>query len=251
MPAAAPHDKHPTAAGKRFASTHWSLVLAAARTATPEAEAALQNLCIAYWYPLYAYLRRCGHAPHVAEDLTQEFFASRVVTKRIFHGMQPGAGRFRSWLLTSLQNMVKNEREKAQAAKRGGTHPLFPLDFESAEDRYAAEPAHDLTPEKLYDRSCALRLLELAMDQLREKYRRQGKADWFEELSCFLPGGQRAKSHAEVAARVGKSEDALKMAVSRFKREYGQQLKGEVEKIVDGPLAVENELHHLLSALVD
>src|SRR5688572_29857095 len=96
-----------TAAQGRFASTHWSVVLAAARTASPEAEAALENLCIAYWYPLYAYLRRSGHAPHTAEDLTQEFFASRIVTKCIFQGIQPGAGRFRSWLLTSLQNMVK------------------------------------------------------------------------------------------------------------------------------------------------
>jgi len=226
-------------------------VLAAAKTATPEAEAALQNLCIAYWYPLYAYLRKCGHAPHLAEDLTQEFFASRIITKRIFKGMQPGAGRFRSWLLTSLQNMVKNEWEKAQAAKRGGTHPHFSLDFESAEHRYVAEPAHDLTPEKLYDRSCALRLLELAMDQLREQYRRQGKANWFEELKCFLPGGHGGRSYAEVAARVGKSEDALKMAVSRFKREYGQSLKAEVERIVDGPGAVKDELHHLLGALVD
>ena len=114
MPAEDSRDK-PTAAQKRFATTHWSVVLAAARTASPEAEAALENLCIAYWYPLYAYLRRSGHAPHAAEDLTQEFFASRVVTKRIFQGIQPGAGRFRSWLLTSLQNMVKNEWEKERA----------------------------------------------------------------------------------------------------------------------------------------
>src|SRR3954468_24870878 len=105
MAAADPNDKHPTAAGKQFASTHWSLVLAAAKTASPEAEAALEKLCIAYWYPLYAYLRKGGHAPHLAEDLTQEFFASRIVSKRIFQGIQPGAGRFRSWLLTSLQNM--------------------------------------------------------------------------------------------------------------------------------------------------
>lgn len=251
MPAADPHDKHPTACGKRFATTHWSVVAAAAKTASPEAEAALENLCIAYWYPLYAYLRKCGHAPHAAEDLTQEFFARRMVTKRIFQGMQPGAGRFRSWLLSSLQNMVRNESEKAQAAKRGGRHPHFSLDFESAEGRYGAEPADDLTPEKLYDRSCALRLLELAMDQLREHYRREGKADWFEELKSFLPGGRSPRSHAEVAARVGKSEDALKMAVSRFKKEYGEHLKAEVKRIVDSPEAVKDELHYLLGALVD
>lgn len=250
MPAADSKDQ-PTDAGGRFASTHWSVVLAAARTASPEAEAALENLCIAYWYPLYAYLRRSGQTAHTAEDLTQEFFASRIVTKRIFQGMQPGAGRFRSWLLTSLQNMVKNEWEKAQAAKRGGGQPHCSLDFPSAEGRYAAEPAHDLTPEKLYDRSYALQLLDLAMDQLREKYRRDGKADWFEELKGFLPGKPAIRSYAEVAARSGKSEDAIKMAVSRLGQEYGRFLKAEVKRIVDSPGEIETELRYLLGALGD
>lgn len=242
-------DEQPTAAGGRFASTHWSVVLAAARTASPEAEAALENLCIAYWYPLYAYLRRSGQTAHNAEDLTQEFFARRIVTKRIFQGMEPGGGRFRSWLLTSLQNLVKNEWEKAQAAKRGGTHPHLTLDFQSAEGRYAAEPVHDLTPEKLYDRSCAHRLLDLALDQLREKYRRDGKADWFEELKNCLPGGHSTRSYAEIAARLGKSEDAIKMAASRLRQEYGRLLKAEVKRIVDSPAQVEDELRCLLGAL--
>lgn len=250
MPAGDSKDQQSAAQG-RFASTHWSVVLAAARTASPEAEAALENLCIAYWYPLYAYLRRSGHAPHAAEDLTQEFFASRIVTKRIFQGIQPGAGRFRSWLLTSLQNMVKNEWEKAQAAKRGGARPHFSLDFASAEGRYAAEPAHNLTPEKLYERSCALELLDLVVDQIREQYRRDGKADWFEELKIFLPGEHSTRSHAEVAARVGKSEDAIKMAVSRLRQEYGRLLKAEVKRIVDSPGEVEDELRCLLGALGD
>ena len=250
MSAAVSKDEHITAQ-KRFASTHWSVVLAAARTASPLAEAALEKLCIAYWYPLYAYLRRSGHAPHAAEDLTQEFFASRVVTKRIFQGIQPGAGRFRSWLLTSLQNMVKNEWEKGQAAKRGGARPHFSLDFQSAEGRYSIEPAHNLTPERLYDRSCALQLLETVVDQLREKYRSDGKADWFEELKSFLPGEHSTRSHAEVAARMGKSEDAMKMAVSRLRQEFGRLLKAEVKRIVDRPGDVEDELRCLLGALGD
>ena len=126
---------------------------AAAQTASPGAEAALEKLCAAYWYPLYAYLRRCGRAPHEAEDLTQEFFASRIVTRRVLRDLQPGAGRFRSWLLTCLQNMVRNEWEKARAVKRGGTQPHLPLDFQSAEGRYVAEPSHNLTPERLYERA--------------------------------------------------------------------------------------------------
>ncbi len=244
-------DEKPAATAGRFASTHWSVVLAAARTASPEAEAALQNLCIAYWYPLYAYLRRSGQTAHNAEDLTQEFFATRIVTKRIFQGMEPGAGRFRSWLLTSLQNLVKNEWEKAQAAKRGGAHPHLPIDFQSAEGRYAAEPAHELTPEKLYDRSCALHLLDLALDQLREKYRQNGKANCFEELKNFLPGGRITRSYSEIAARLGKSDDAIKMEASRLRHEYGRLLKAEVKRIVDSPAQVEDELRCLRDALED
>jgi len=249
--ASANSDDQPTADRGRFVSTHWSVVLAAARTASPEAAAAMEKLCHAYWYPLYAYLRRSGHATHAAQDLTQEFFARRIVTRRIFQGMQPAEGRFRSWLLTSLQNMVRNEWQKGQAAKRGGAHPHCSLDFESAEGRYTAEPTHDLTPEKLYDRSCATVLLNLVADRLQEKYRREGNGDLFQELKMFLPGEHSARSHAEVAARLGKSEDAIKMAVSRLRQEYGRQLRAEVKRLVNHPDAVDAELRHLRAALED
>ena len=244
-------DDQPTAVRGRFASTHWSVVLAAARTASPEAEAALEALCNTYWYPLYAYLRHSGNSRQAAEDLTQEFFASRIITKRIFQGIQPGAGRFRSWLLTSLQNMVRNEWEKEQAAKRGGTHLHCSLDIESAEGRYAAEQTHDLTPEKLYDRSCAIELLNLVADQIREKYRQDGKADLFLELKAFLPGEQSTRSHAEVAVRLGKSEDAVKMAVSRLRQEYGRLIRAEVKKIVSSPGEVADELRYMRAVLED
>jgi len=249
--ATANSDDQPTAARGRFASTHWSVVLAAARTESPEAAAAMEKLCQAYWYPLYAYLRRSGHAIHDAQDLTQEFFARRIVTRRIFQGAQPTEGRFRSWLLTSLQNMVRNEWQKGQAAKRGGAHSHCSLDFESAEGRYMAEPAHDLTPEKLYDRSCATELLNLVADQIREKYRQDGKIDLFQELKMFLPGEHSTRSHAEVAARLGKSEDAVKMAISRLRQEYGRQLRADVKRIVNHPDAVDAELRHLRAALED
>ena len=242
-------DHKPASAEGRFASTHWSVVLAAARTASPEAQAALEKLCVAYWYPLYAYLRRRGHPPAEAEDLTQEFFATRVVTKRIFHGTEPGAGRFRSWLLTSLQNLVKNEWEKQQAAKRGGNQPHLPLDFDSAEGRYLVEPAHDLTPEKLYDRTWALTVVELVVDRLREKYLAEDKAAQFDELKMFLPGEQSTRSYAEVATRLGKSEDAVKMAVNRLRREYGQVLRNEIERTLGNPGGVDEELRCLLAAL--
>jgi RNA polymerase sigma-70 factor (ECF subfamily) len=248
MPVPEP-DHKPASAEGRFASTHWSVVLAAARTASPEAQAALEKLCVVYWYPLYAYLRRRGHPPAEAEDLTQEFFATRVVTKRIFLGAEPAAGRFRSWLLTSLQNLVKNEWEKQQAAKRGGTHPHLPLDFDSAEGRYLAEPAHDLTPEKLYDRTWALTVVELVVDRLREKYLAEDKAGQFDELKMFLPGEESTRSYAQVAARLGRSEDAVKMAVSRLRHEYGQLLRNEIERTLGSPGGAEEELRCLLAAL--
>ena len=190
-------------------------------------------------------------APHDAEDLTQNFFASRIVTKRIFQGIQPGTGRFRSWLLTSLQNMVKTEREKAKAVKRGGAQPHLPLDFESAEGRYIAEPAHNLTPEKLYERSWALMLLDLTVNQLRERYCHEGKVALFEELKQFLPGHQNTCSQAEVAARLGRTEDAVKMAVSRLRQNYGQLLRAEVKRMVASPGEVEDELRWLLTAFGD
>jgi len=235
----------------RFATTHWSVVLAAAQTQSAEAEGALEALCRQYWYPLYAWLRRKGHSPHEAEDMTQEFFSRRIVTKLIFKGMQPTEGRFRSWLLTSMQNMVRNEWQKGQAAKRGGAYPHCSFDFESAEGRYTAEPAHNLTPEKLYDRSCATELLNRVADQMREKYGQDGKATVFEELKMFLPGEHSTRSHAEVAARLGKSEDAVKMAISRLRQEYGRQLRSEVKRIVNHPDAVDAELQHLRAALED
>lgn len=234
-----------------FASTHWSVVLAAASTASPEAAAAMEKLCHAYWYPLYAYLRRSGYTTHAAQDLTQEFFARSVVTKRIFHGPQPTGGRFRTWLLTSLQNMVRNEWQKGQAAKRGGAHPHCSIDFASAEGRYSAEPAHHLTPERLYDRNCATELLNVVTERLHENHRLQGEAALFEELRMFLPGERSTRSHAEVAARLGKSEDAIKMAISRLRQEFGRQLRAEVRRLVGHPDAVSEELRHLRAALED
>ncbi len=242
-PSGAPHSAAP------FATTHWSVVLAAGQTASEAQAAALDKLCSDYWYPLYAYLRRSGHSPHEAEDLTQEFFASRVVTKRVLQGIQPGSGRFRSWLLCGLQNLVRNEWEKEQAVKRGGGQPHLSLDFQSAEGRYVVEPAHDLTPEKLYERSWAHQLLDLTTDRLEAKYRQDDKADLFEELKMFLPGEWSTRSYAEVAARLGRSEDAVKMMTSRFRQEYGRILKAEVERIVDNPADVNDELRCLLGAL--
>lgn len=232
-----------------FQTTHWSVVLAAARSESPDAAEALENLCTAYWYPLFAYLRRKGHPPHEAEDLTQQFFAARVVTRAIFCGAAPEHGKFRTWLLNSLQNLVLNEFDRGKAQKRGGGFAHVPLDFPSAEARYSNEPACDLTPECAYERAWALALIDRALSQLREKYERAGKIAFFEELKCYLPGALSGMPHAEVAARLGKSEDSVKMAVSRLRREYGQTLRTQIKRTVSTDVEVGEELRHLFVVL--
>ena len=226
-------------------------MLAAAQTQCPEARQALETLCAAYWYPLYAYLRRKGHKPHEAEDLVQEFFARRVVTKLIFRGIDPEAGTFRTWLLNSLQNLGLNERDRQQAQKRGGGQPHSSLDFQDAEGRYLVDPCHHLTPEKIYERTWATTLLDHALALLQTQYENEGKAAFFAELKCFLPGALRAQPYAEVARRLGKSEPALKMAVSRLRQQYGGLLRAEIRRTVSSPTEVREELQHLLAALAD
>ena len=236
-------------AGSRFESTHWSVVLAAAQTESPEAEEAMTSLCGRYWYPLYAFLRRRGHASHEAEDSVQEFFARRVLTKGIFKGVAPGKGRFRTWLLNSLQNFTRNEWDRRQAQKRGGGHPHVPLDFEEGEARYRIEPADNTTPERLFERAWAMTLLDQALQTLEIEQARNDGVPLFEELKRFLPGALAAPSYAEVAAKLGKSEAAVKMAVSRLRQDYGRCLRAEIARTVSSEAELREELRYLLSVL--
>jgi RNA polymerase sigma-70 factor (ECF subfamily) len=234
----------------RFAETHWSVVATAAESDAPGAEAALEQLCRDYWYPLYAFLRRRGQSPEEAEDLTQGFFAERVVTRRVLKDISPERGKFRSWLLASLQNFVSHEREKATAQKRGGHIPHVSLelpDLGEAEGRYQAEPGHDLTPEKLFDRAWAFTLLDQTQEELLATYERGGRGEAFAALRSFLPGATSSRPYAEVAAQLGKSEDAVKMAVSRLRQDFGKTLRARIARTVGGEAEVEEELRQLLA----
>ena len=238
----------------RFTETHWSVVAAAAESRAPGGEAALEQLCGDYWYPLYAFLRRRGHSPAEAEDLTQGFFAERVVTRRVLKDISPERGKFRSWLLASLQNFVSHEREKATAQKRGGHIPHVALglpDLGEAEGRYQAEPGHDLTPEKLFDRVWAFTLLDQVQEELRAGYERGGRGELFAALRGFLPGADSTRPHAEVAAQIGKSEDAVKMAVSRLRQDFGKTLRARIARTVGGEAEVEEELRQLLAVFAE
>ena len=207
----------------------------------------MESLCTDYWRPLYSYLRR-NHSQHEAEDLTQEFFDKRVLTQLIFRGVDRSRGTFRTWLLNSLRNFVLNEIDRQRAQKRGGGQPHLPFDFESGEACYAREPASDHAPEKIYDRAWARALIERALAQLRADYERDGKAALFNELQCCLTG---AVVYAEVALRLGKSEDAVKMDVNRLRKACGAILRTEINRTVSSPAEFAEEWRYLRSMFVE
>ena len=232
----------------QFAPTHWSVVLAAAGGDSPGAAEALSRLCRDYWYPLYAFVRRKGFAPHEAQDLTQDFFA-RLLEKNLLKAADPARGKFRSFLLGSLQNFLNNEWDRRQAGKRGGQAVILSLDDTTAEDRYRMEPAHELTPEKIFERRWALTLLETVHAQLKAECLAEGKGAQFEVLQIYLSGEPSDGNYEESAARLGIKEGAARVAVHRLRKRLGQLLKKEVGRTVADPQDVNEEIGHLLAAL--
>src|SRR2546426_7970152 len=231
-----------------FTTTHWSVVLQAADGSAPGAQEALEKLCRTYWYPLYAYVRRQGHSPEDAQDLTQEFFA-RLLEKQFFRQARPERGRFRSVLLTSLKHFLINEWHRATARKRGGGHTPVPLDTVLAERLYSREPAHDLAADKLYERGWALALMEQVRTWLRAEYEAEGKAERFEIVEQFFPGAESGSSYVEAARQLGIAEGTLKSDVHRFKQRYRQILRAEIAHTVARPEDVDEELRHLLAVV--
>jgi len=248
MPVSDPSRAFRGAGGSRFATTHWSVVLAAGRRDSPESHEALAALCGTYWYPLYAYVRRWGHTPDDARDLTQGFFAT-LLEKRYLEAAKRERGRFRSFLLTAFKRFCAKERDRANAQKRGGAAKRVSLDFPSGESRYSAEPSHGWTPEAVYERRWALTLLEQVMARLRLSYADAGKARLFDGLKASLAGESGAPPHGQLAAELGMTEGAVKVAVHRLRHRYRQLLRSEVAQTVADPHEVDDELKFLLAAL--
>jgi RNA polymerase sigma factor (sigma-70 family) len=247
--ARADEQQEPAHSGSRqFATTRWSLVLAAGQRGSPQSSAALATLCENYWYPLYAYVRRRGHQADQAQDFTQAFFA-RLLEKNDLAAADPGRGRFRSFLLTSLKHFLANEWDRNRAQKRGGGGSVLSIDFGTAEERYRAEPAHDLTPEKIFDRRWALVLLENVLARLHDEAAQAGKADGFDRLKGFLTGEQPAATYGQLAAELNMSEGALKVAVHRLRRRYRELLRAEIEETVADAEEIDQEIRDLFSAL--
>jgi DNA-directed RNA polymerase specialized sigma24 family protein len=231
-----------------FDTTRWSLVLAAGGDDTSAARAALATLCESYWYPLYAYIRRWGINADEARDLTQGFLAS-LLERRDFATLRQERGRFRAFLLASLQHYLANEAARRHAQKRGGGIVLLPLTVDDAEGRYRVEPADLETPETLYERRWALTVIDRVLAELREEWNAAGRTAEFDALKACLLGSTPAGGYAGIAQRLDSSEGAVKVAVHRLRRKFQARLRQEIAETVSDPGEVEDEIRYLLRAL--
>ncbi|MCE9635654.1 MAG: sigma-70 family RNA polymerase sigma factor [Planctomycetes bacterium] len=228
--------------GARFATTRWSIVVAAGGSAGADAREALETLCRTYWYPLYAYARRRGANRESAEDLVQGFFAM-LLERGSVAAADPQRGRFRAFLLTAFQRFNADEHDRAIALKRGGGVRVLAFDFDEGESRYCGEPSHDLTPERWFERRFALALLARTLARLEAD--RPGDAD----LLPFVGGKGDAPPYAEIAKARGTSEGAVKVSVHRLRARYRECLRAEIRETVADDADVDDEIRHLLAVL--
>jgi RNA polymerase sigma factor (sigma-70 family) len=232
----------------QFPPTLWTMVLLAGGEPGDQAGDALAQLCQRYWYPLYAYLRRRGQSAHDAEDLTQGFFL-HLLSRRGLAKVQRQRGKFRSFLLSSLQNYVSDEWDRSRAQKRGGGAALVSLDAQDAEKRYSAEPAGPMDPELLFEHRWAVTILDRALERLEAEYQAAGKAQRFEALRIFLTGEPQGVSYAETGARIGLSDGAVKVAVLRMRQRYRELVRGEIAHTIESEADIDEEMRHLLAIL--
>lgn len=230
-----------------FFTTRWSVVLAAQDRASPGSAEALETLCRAYWYPLYAYVRRRGYAREDGEDLVQGFFA-RFLQRNDLAGLGAERGRFRAYLLASLKHFLANEWDKTQRQKRGGQVTHLSLDWQDAHERYHLEPADELSPDRVYDREWAVALLDRVLSRLRDDSAAEGKARLFEQLRPVLMVGREAVPYARLATELGLSEGAARVTVHRLRRRYRELLRDEIAQTLADPSQVEEEIRALFAA---
>ncbi len=238
----------PSGLGGGFPTTHWSVVLSAGDGSLPNAKAALERLCRAYWYPLYVYVRWQGRSVEDAQDLTQEFFA-RLLQRDYLRLSDPARGRFRTFLLTALKRFLVNDWKKGRAVKRGGGQTVISWNQQETESRFLVEPADQTTPEKAFEKRWALIVLEQVFERLREEFTAGGQTERFERLKVLLWGEKDSPSYAEVAAELGLTEGALKVAVHRLRQRYRELLRAEIANTVERPEEVDDELRHLIAAI--
>ena len=229
-----------------FNTTRWSYVLAAKDPATPEGDAALEELCGTYWKPLYAYLRRLGTALADAKDLVQGLFAG-LLEHGGFAAVDPNRGKFRSFLLACLKHHVANERDRGQTQKRGGRCLIVPLHEAQVDEHLLAAP--ELSPDAAYEQTWAMALIENTVRRLRREYEMSGKGEVFTTLEPYLTINQDAPPYSEAGARLNLGESAVKMTVLRMRRRFGELLRTEVAKTVDRADEVDGEIRALFASL--
>jgi RNA polymerase sigma factor (sigma-70 family) len=234
-------------AGVAFTTTHWSVVLQA-QGQSSAAEEALNKLCRTYWRPIYSFVRRNGVAPEEAEDLTQGFF-SLLLERRDFDAVRKEKGRLRSYLLTSLKHFLASEHRRATAAKRGKGQRLIPLEELDTSGRREIELTDALTAERLYERRWALTLMEQVLRRLKDEYDTAGNTELFDSLKQLLADEVEAPSRAEIALRLGMTENAVRQALHRLRQRYQLLLREEIGHTVAVSSDIEDELRHLIAVL--
>jgi RNA polymerase sigma factor (sigma-70 family) len=236
-----------SAPGDIFATTHWTVVLAAGRRHTPQSDAALEQLCQTYWFPLYAYIRRRGHTKEDAEDLTQAFFA-RLLAKNFLANLDSEKGKFRAFLLAALKHFLANEWDKSQAQKRGGGATPLSLDWQTADTKFQVAATSEPSPDKAFDREWALALLAKVIERLQKECAADGRAKLFEQLKTFLMAGKGESAHGEVAKTLGMEEGAVRVAVHRLRKRYRALLRDEISQTLADESQVDEEMRALFGA---
>jgi DNA-directed RNA polymerase specialized sigma24 family protein len=234
----------------RFPTTHWSRIARAGGPDDPGARAAIAELCGAYWYPIYALIRRKGHGPDEALDLTQDYFA-RLLEKGTVAAADPVKGRFRSFLLADCSFFLADRRDRDRALKRGGGRPVLSIDARDAEGRFLREPSHDRTPERMFERDWALALIARVFDAMERHYTDTGRSDLFRRLKPFVSSGPEAVPRATVAAELGLTDGNLRVILHRLRARFAAGLREEVAATLRdaGDEAVEEELRELFAVL--
>ncbi len=239
----------------RFATTRWSLVLQAKDKCAPQAAGALADLCLAYWYPLYAFVRLRSRDGHDAQDRTQSFFA-RLVEPDFLADVVPERGRFRAFLLAAVKHFMANEWDRERAEKRGGSRRQMSLDaanfdWESGESRFLNEQVHNLTAERLFERQWALALLGRVLNRLRDEQIAHGKQAQFEVLQPFLSLDRDNANYADAAGQLNMTETATRVAAHRLRKRYRSLLRDEIAQTVATPQDVDDEIRHLFEVLAN
>jgi len=230
---------------RQFHTTHWSVVLAAGEEGSEQATAALAKLCQTYWFPVYAFIRKKGHSPEQAQDFTQEFFAGFLEKNYVARATRD-RGRFRVFLMSSVENFLHNQHDRAQAQKRGGGQTILSLDYKDAEERYQVEPIEETDPASIFEQQWAAMLLEAVLNRLRDEFGAEGRAGLFEELQAHLWGDADTIPYSQLAEKSGLTANNVKTIAHRFRQRYRELLREEIAQTVAKPGEVDDEIRHLM-----